>query len=209
MQQLRNFEEKHNKYLFNHLTVLPSGARSGYPFHPTCVATDPYTEHIYVGEYGHDSLRVSILSESGDIIDRFLQMGLGFPIGIAIHQNNIYIALLDKPFLVHFKVADNLHLIRSKVDLGSDVDSEFNKLRLAVSNNGDVLVVDSWKHRIQILDGDLNYKRQISHSTMRRPCDVKLQQMKYSYFVSILYTHVTAFWCSIKWAFYVPLSHMD
>ena len=40
--------------------------------------------------------------------------------------------------------------------------------------NGDVFVTDLCRHRIQILDGDLNYKRQISHYSMILPCDVKL-----------------------------------
>ena len=174
MEQLRNFEEKHNKYIFNHLTVSPSGARSWDTFHPTCVTSDPYTEHIYVGEYGAGYLRMSILSESGDIVNQFIQIGFGFPLGIAIHQNNLYITLLETPFLVHFKVADDLHLIRSKEDIASDVDENKQLRKLAVSNSGDVFVTDSYRHRLQILDGELNYKRQISHYSMRRPCDVKL-----------------------------------
>ena len=175
MEQLRNFEENHISYLFDHLTVLPShDARHEYHFHPTCVATGPYTEHIYVIEPSDDYLRVFILSESGNIVNRFIQEGLRHPTGFAVHQDNLYITLLETPFLVHFKVADDLHLIRSKVDIASGIDSKFNHLRVAVSNSGDVFVSDLCRHHIQILDGDLNYKRQISHYSMKRPCDVKL-----------------------------------
>ena len=175
MEQLLNFEDNHSNYIFNHLTVVPStGTSDEYPLHPVCVTTDPYTEHIYVGGLGADCLRVFILSESGNVVNRFIQKGLCYPKGIAIHQDNLYITLLAEPFLVHFKVADDLHLVRSKEDIGSGIDSKFNKLRLAVSNNGDVFVTDLCRHRIQILDGDLNYKRQISHYSMINPCDVKL-----------------------------------
>ena len=141
---------------------------------PFCVTADPSTEQICVGEHFGESIRVSIFSKSGNIVKRFLQKGLRHPKGIAIHQDNLYITLLAEPFLVHFKVINDLHLIRSKEDIGSDVDSKFNQLRLAVSNSGDVFVTDLCRHRIQILDGDLNYKRQISHYSMVLPCDVKL-----------------------------------
>ena len=94
MEQLKNFEERHGNYLFNHLTVLPStGARSDYTLQPVCVTTDPYTEHIYAVELGDDCLRMHILSESGNIVNLFIQKGLGFPRGIAIHQDNLYVTL--------------------------------------------------------------------------------------------------------------------
>ena len=175
MEQLLNFEDNHSNYIFNHLTVVPStGTSDEYPLHPVCVTTDPYTEHIYVGELGADCLRVSILSESGNIVKQYSREFLFYPKVIAIHQDNLYMTLSTAPFLVHFKVADDLHLIRSKEDLGFCVDKPNQVGRLAVSNSGDVFVADLYRHRIQILDGDLNYKRQISHYSMVNPCDVKL-----------------------------------
>ena len=151
-----NFEDNHNNYLFNHLTVSPStGARCEYPLQPVCVTTDPYTEHIYALEFGDDCLRVFILSESGIIENRFLQKGLGFPHEIAIHQDNLYIALSRKPFLVHFKVTNRLRLIRNKEDIGSGIENNKHLRRLAVSTNGEVFVAEYFKHRLQILDGNL------------------------------------------------------
>ena len=146
MEQLNNFEDNHSNYLFDHLTVPPyPGAGFEHPLQPTCVTTDPYTKSIYVVELVADCLRVSILSESGDIVNRFIQEDLGFPHGIAIYQDNLYMTLSRKPFLVNFKVADDLHLIRSKEDIGSSVDCKFqfdHHRRLAISNNGDVFVID-------------------------------------------------------------------
>ena len=173
IEQLMDFEE-HN-YLFDHLTAIPSASIVyDSPLKPTCVTVDPSTEQIYVGEQFYKSTRVFIFSESGNIVKQFIQKGLCYPKGMAIHQDNLYLTLLEKTFLVHFKVADDLHLIRSKEDIGSTVDKFKQLRRLAVSNNGDVFVTDYSRHRVQILDGDLNYKRQISHYSMVHPCDVKL-----------------------------------
>ena len=175
MEQLSNLEDNQNNYLFNHLTVSPStDAIFALHFNPTCVTTDPYTEHIYVGEHSFGIMRVFIFSESGNIVKEYSREGSFHPKGIAIHQDNLYMTLLEAPFLVHFKVADDIHLIRSKEDIAFGVNKNIQLRRLAASNNGEVFVTDSNRHCVQILDGDLNYKRQISHYSMRWPCDVKL-----------------------------------
>ena len=175
MEQLSNFEDNHNNYIFKHLIVPPSnGANCEDLLNPVCVTTDPYTEDIYVLESGDDYLRVSILSESGYFVKRFRQKVLVFPLGIAKYQDNLYITFSKKPFLVHFKIADDLHLIRSKDDIGFGVDEDKQLRKLAVSISGDVFVTEFFRHRVQILDGDLNYKRQISHYSMRRPCDINV-----------------------------------
>ena len=65
MEQLRNLEDNHDNYLFDHLTVSPYlGAIFECPSNPTCVTTDPYTKHIYVGEQFHKIMRVFVFSES-------------------------------------------------------------------------------------------------------------------------------------------------
>ena len=163
-------------YLFNHLIAIQSyDTVPKLLDFPLCVTADPHTNRIYVVDGLALYMCVLIYSESGEFVNLFLEKGLRYPISIAIHQDNIYITLSETPFLVHFKVfANGLHLIRSKEDMGSNVDKSCHVRKLAVSNNGDVFVTDFGEHNIQVFDGELHYKRQISHYSMVNPIDVKL-----------------------------------
>ena len=170
-----DFKEEHDDYNFDHLAIIEIPSSMSHNIMPICADTDPYAKHIYIAaRVSNEYICVFIISESGNIEKKLNRKGLWTPLAIAIHQDNLYMTILEAPFLVHFKVADHLRLIRSKEAIRSPVDKFKHLRRLAVSNNGDVFVTDFDRHRIQILDGSLNYKRQISHYSMVNPCDVKV-----------------------------------
>ena len=181
-EQRMDLEEKHSKYIFDHLTAISSTSALCDYRNFICVTADRHTEHIYVVKEGHyDSIKLFIFSMSGTIVKEFIQEGLRYPLGIAFHQNNLYITLLNAPFLVHLKLTDDLDLkkIKSREDIGSGLNHKFNKFgqfrRVAVATNGDVFVTELERNRIQILDRDLNYKSKISHYSIINPVDVKVK----------------------------------
>ena len=95
------FEEEHDDYTFEHLTIRTISFSFSSNIIPICAATDSYPENIYVSRGNYDHLYVSIISESGNIVKEFKRKGLLWtPLGIAIHQDNLYITLLENPFLV-------------------------------------------------------------------------------------------------------------
>ena len=140
-----------------------------------CVAIDPFTDQIYVilatGLDGKETLL--IYSQSGELLRSFSHEKLKHIYGMAIHKNNVYIVSGLSSFL-HFKVADSMSLIRSKNDGGSGIGEFIEPRQLDISNEGDLFVADFINNRVQILDGNFQYKRHISHHSMLKPCDVKL-----------------------------------
>ena len=169
--------EEHPEYPFDHvisiklrdLLVTWNYRHAGY------VAIDSFTDQIYVllvNSIGLGSLL--ICTQSGELQRTFSYKKMEDTHCMAIHKNNVYVAL-GSSCILHFEVTDSMSLIGSKNDGGSRI-GEFVDLRhFDVSNEGDLFVADFGNNRMQILDGNLQYKRHISHHSMLRPCDVKLR----------------------------------
>ena len=143
---------------------------------PHCLAIDPFTRKICVLMV-NDSLKYGemlVYSQSGEFLRLFfLEKVKSTTHSMAVHRNNVYIVSGLYCFL-HFKFADSISLISSKNDIGSGIGEFMGPRQLDISKEGDLFVADFGNNRVQILDGNLQYKRHISHHSMLRPCDVKL-----------------------------------
>ena len=92
---------------------------------------------------------------------------------MAMHRNHAYI-VSELSCFHHFEVTYFVSLIDSKDAKGSGIGEFMGPRQLDISNEGDLFVADFGNDRVQILDGNLQYKRHISHHSMLKPCDVKL-----------------------------------
>ena len=164
------------EYLFNYSKCIEIyDAQFNFFYGARCIAIDPFTDQIYVisvnGLIGIGTLL--IYSQSGDLLRSFSHEKMKDIHGMAIHKNNVYVVSGQSSFL-HFEVADSMSLIRSKNDGGSGIGEFMEPKQLDISNAGNLFVADFGNNRVQILDGNLQYKRHISHHSMLKPCDVKL-----------------------------------
>ena len=164
------------EYLFNHSKCIEIyDAQINLLYGARCVAIDPLTDQIYVISVNEVVGKETLLicSQSGELLRSFSHEKMKHTHGMAIHKNNVYIISWQSSFL-HFKVADSMSLIRSKNDRGSGIGEFMGPRQLDISKEGDLFVADFANNRVQILDGNLQYKRHISHHSMLKPCDVKL-----------------------------------
>ena len=143
---------------------------------PHCLAIDPFTRQICVLMV-NDSLKYGemiVYSQSGDFLRVFfLEKVKSTTHGMAVHRNNVYVVSGLSCFL-QFKLADSITLIGSKNDIGSGIGEFMGPRQLDISNEGDLFVADFGNNRVQILDGNLQYKRHIFHYSMLNPCYLKL-----------------------------------
>ena len=173
--QMPDTVEIHSSHCFNHLTtVAKTGQKPGCLWLPRAVTFDSNTNKIFVVEGWFDFARVSIFSETGEFTDTFSHEQMEYPWGIAIYGDNVYVTDTINHLILHFKVASVVRFVASSGGKGSG-KGKFNEPRqLTSSGKGELFVSDRNNHRIQIFDGNLNYLRQISHHSIREPCDVKL-----------------------------------
>ena len=157
---------------FGHLVaVAERGSSLEKLISPRGVAIDSCTNQIYVVDC---YARISIFSDNGEFLNTFSHENLESPWGIAIHRGIIYVTDPRKQSVFYFKLSEDLCLVASQVKRGSGI-RQFNGPRgLTVSANGDVFVADCFNNRVQILDIDLQYQRQLSHYSMTQPYDVRL-----------------------------------
>ena len=154
------------------IAVGELGQAPGELYSPQGVAIDENTNLIYVAEAF--PYRVSIFSETGELINTFTHQDMREPWGIAIHRDNLYVTDIKVDAVFQFKIEVDMRLVAKLGSKGSGI-GQFNSPRgLTVSTNGDVFVTDWNNHRIQILDDSLHFQREITHQTMKYPLDVKL-----------------------------------
>ena len=209
MTNILNSVEEHPVYLFDHLIRL--GPESSYDYQPAkarSVAIDRFTNQIFVivvDDYDGSS-GILIYSESGEFLRSFYDDNITFASNssMAIHKENMYINKRHFCFQ-HFNIADSISLIDQMYDTSesfvtSFVDREYlESLEFDISNEGDLFVPDYSNYHIKILDGNLIYKRHISHYSMLKPCGVKLISdevyvlgdcPKQSYYCFHIFTHM-------------------
>ena len=161
------------------VAVGKKGMGDGEISHPHVIAIDQNTGNIYVAQGTGviaNSGRVSIYSESGEILNSFGQEYMNVPYGIAIHGNYVYVSDSANHIVFQFKQGTNISLVKSVGGQGSE-DGKFNNPRqICISRKGDVYVADWLNHRIQILDSSLLFLRKISHQSLSIPRDIKLTE---------------------------------
>ena len=140
------------------------------------ITIETETNQIFVIEYSFGSPYVSIFSETGNFINRFSHERMGAPYGIATYRGNVYTTDTIGHNVLQFKLSADPYLVGKLGEKGSEIAQFNDPKQLTVSTDGEVYVTDSYNHRIQILDCNLKYQRQISHDQMIYPIDVKLTQ---------------------------------
>ena len=157
---------------FSHLVaVAKRGMLPGQLFDPQGVAIDSHTNKIYVTEC---IARISIFSENGEFLNTFSHESMVDLWGIAIHRDNVYVTDLSENVVLHFEFSEDIDLVVSQGGEGSGIGKFDGPRGLTVSANGDVFVADCFNNRVQILDSELRYQRQLSHDSMTQPYDVRL-----------------------------------
>ena len=153
--------------------VGKEGKAPGELYDPLGVAIDENTGSIYVTE-GFGS-RVSVFSETGKFLTTFTHRDMGWPQGIALHRDNIYVTNSVTHAVFHFKMEQQIRHVATFGKGWFSSDKQLNyPLGLTVSTDGDVYVADCDNHRIKILDPSLRFKRHVTHQSMKKPRDVKL-----------------------------------
>ena len=153
--------------------VGKNGRAPGELYIPRGVAIDENTGYIYVTE-GIDS-RVSVFSETGDFLNTFSHQDMNLPWDIALHRDNIYMTDIYGDSVFHFKMEQQIRHVATFGSGEGSSDEQLNyPLGLTVSTDGDVFVADCSNHRIKILDQSLQFKRHVTHQSMKYPRDVKL-----------------------------------
>ena len=156
------------------VAVRKYGKAPGELYYPCGVAIDENTGSIYVAE-GFN--RVSVFSETGDFLSSFSHRGMTSPHGIAPHRDNIYVTTLYNHSVLRFKMEQQIRHVFTFGAVRGSSDEQLNSPRgLTVSTDGDVFVADRDNNRIKILDESLQFKRHITHQSMKKPQDVKLSR---------------------------------
>ncbi|KAI6656366.1 Tripartite motif-containing protein 2-like [Oopsacas minuta] len=160
------------------VAVRKKGRAPGELDIPHAVAIDYNTNRIFVTEGALSILdshqRISIFTERGDYLNSFTHKDLLAPLGIAIHEDNVYVTDMKVHAVFLFKMETSFPLIAKLGTRGTQI-GEFNyPHNLAVSTNGDVYVTDYHNHRIQILNSSLQPIRNLTKKPIQNPHDIKL-----------------------------------
>ena len=160
------------------ITVYPDPTQLGRPVRTVTGLSRPYgiafnsRGEMVVSERGSD--RVSVFNDSGERIRSFDSVGSGpaemiGPAGIAIDdKDNMYVSSQHKLQ----KFTSSGELIKCVSQKGRK-EREFNDPHGVKLYNNQVYVCDSYNHRIQVFDLDLNFIRSIgSHGTGRGEFDI-------------------------------------
>ena len=160
------------EYSFSHMTAAATEIDSTFHRGFCSIAIDSNTGKIYVVD---DHPSVTIFSDTLEFLITFTLENVASPEGVVIYNDSMYMIDIVRHSVLHFKMTGNsLVLINEEGGEGSDIDHYINPTKLDVSLNGYIYVSDCYNHRIKVIDEDLYYMRQISHRSMTRPIDVKL-----------------------------------
>ena len=162
------------------VSVGKKGTAEGELYFPNGVAFDEKSKLIYVADGGSISTtgNISVLSITGEYIDRFC-MGLYYqPYGIALSEDNIVLVSDCVSDCVYKFQLPKFQLVTKVGKIGTGV-GEFRSPRyLTVTTDRSVLVADWGNDRIVVMDTDLKHERYITHQSMTRPNDVKVNDSK-------------------------------
>ena len=160
-----------NKY--KHLKPVISfggkGSAYGLIASPRSVVIDDY---IYIVNI--KSACVTVFSLSGDFITAFSDELLGYPCGIALHTDTIYVTN-NYRYSIHQFGEDSGHCFTRMVRTLLTGESNLivpNNLTVS-KETGDLYVVEQAYGRVHIFNAGLHHKRIFTES-VPRPCDIQL-----------------------------------
>ena len=156
------------------ISVGKNGTPEGELEHPRGVAVNDMSKLIFVanGQYGTGN--ISVFSITGEYIHRFCQGQVKVPYGIVMSRDsNVFVSDAWSHCVYKFQLP-KFQLVTKAGKFGTGV-TEFNSPHyLTLITDRSVLVADSVNDRIAVMDTDLKHERYITHQTMTRPTDVKV-----------------------------------
>ena len=160
------------------ISVGREGTAEGELFIPKGVVFDENSQRIYVANGGlsYGNSYISVFSVTGEYTDRFCIGQVVNPTGIAISGDNVFVS--DSFFCCVNKFTfPGFQFVSNVGEEGSDVE-EFDYPRNLTLADGYVCVADCRNNRIAVMSTELDHENYITHPTMRRPCDVKVNNNK-------------------------------
>ena len=155
------------------VSVVKVGTAEGELFLPNRVAFDERSKRIYVTNtvlFGGGN--INVFSVTGEYINRVCERQVCNPSGIAISGDNVFVSDTDLYFIFKFKFPTFISV--SKVGkMGTGVGKFRYPESLTVSD-GYVYVADRDNNRITVMSPGLQHSNYITHLTMTRPSDVKV-----------------------------------
>ena len=135
------------------------------------IAFDESTELMYIADC--DNSRVQIVSLKGEFVRQFRNDKLGWPWGIAVNNESIFVTDVWHHALFQFRKKDSKLI--NKIGTEGSKEGEFNCPQgLCIDTNGDVLVADCRNNRVCVFSKLLKYKSCIGIGQLDLPRDVKL-----------------------------------
>ena len=164
------------RYATCHTSIVATGKKGGDPGElrsPFGVAIHEETHQIFIANQANN--RVEIFSETGEFFHQLGVEQLSRPFGIATHGDSVYVSCYEDVTVSKFSLTE-LCLVSRIGGYGSD-NGQFKRPRqLTTDPIGRVFIADSGNNRICIHDPDLNHLRNITHSLMSWPYDVKVSR---------------------------------
>ena len=161
-------------YATCHTSIVAIGTQGGDPgklLAPCGVAIHDETHQIFVAIRFND--RVEIFSETGEFFHPLGVGQLSEPWGIATHGDSVYVSCIGDDTVSKFSLTE-LCLVRTIGGRGSN-NGQFDYPRqLTTDPIGRVFIADTCNNRICIHDPDLNHLRNITHTSMSLPFDIKV-----------------------------------
>ena len=159
-----------------HTSIVATGKQGidpGELILPYGVAIHEETHQIFVADFGYH--KVEIFSETGEFLHQLGVGQLSRPYGIATHGDSVYVSCSGDHTVSKFSLTE-MCLVRRIGSYGSD-NGQFGAPRqLTTDPIGRVFIADTYNFRICIHDPDLNHLRNITHSSMSHPHDVKVSR---------------------------------
>ena len=134
------------------------------------IAFDDTTELIYLAE---GMSGVHVVSLKGEFVKHFGNYKLGYPCGIAVTNECIYVTDIIRHALSQFRKKD-FKLLNKTGTEGTREGQLLYPRGLCIDTNGDVMVADTDNHRISVFSKQLKFKSCLGIGHLQYPKDVKL-----------------------------------
>ena len=154
------------------VSVAKKGTAEGELSWPNRLVFDEKSQRIYVTNTLLFGSNISVFSVTGEYIDRVCEIQFGYPSGIVISGDNVFVS--DAVLHCIFKLKFPTFIFVSKVgERGTGVEKFRNPNSLTVAD-GYVYVADYGNNRIAVMSTGLQHSNYITHQTMTSPRDVRV-----------------------------------
>ena len=153
------------------LAVGKEGKANSELYQPSGLALDEPNQLIYIADCGNS--RIQVVSFAGKFLKRFGQGILKLPCGIAVTEDNVFVADWDLHALLQFSKKD-YKLVRRTGTEGRGEGQLGYPRGLCIDYNGDVYQVESNNSRVSVFSRDLNFLKHLFTQQLSYPQDVKV-----------------------------------